>query len=360
MYRRTGEGLKYNLSFGKQLAEKGNEHNKRRSYRWFLRAQTVPMSSPPYNTGGRKRSLSRSRSPLSPEPRRRREGGRRRGSISSGSRSRSRSLSSVSSRGRGRVRRRSFSRSFSRSMSKSLSDDSRGRSPGGRGGGRRRGGGRTRYSRSRSPPPYRRRSLTPPPPAPLSKIYIAKLSRNVTKRHVEEIFSNYGTVIATDMPINRKNGLHKCYAYVEFEERKQAEQAIEYMNGAQIDGQVVTVEYIRPARQRRSPDRGRGRGGRNGDRSFNRRYGGGGGGYNRGGGRMYRGGGGRSGREYGGRRSWSRSPPPRGRRSRSRTPPRYARRRDSFSRSPPRSRHSPLRSPKRRRYDRSLSRTRSP
>ncbi|EDV27742.1 uncharacterized protein TRIADDRAFT_9217, partial [Trichoplax adhaerens] len=72
-------------------------------------------------------------------------------------------------------------------------------------------------------------------------IHLGRLTRNATKDHVQEIFSNYGKVKNVDVPTDRANGLPRGFAYIEFENGKSAENAIKYMNGGQIDGQAVTV-----------------------------------------------------------------------------------------------------------------------
>jgi RNA-binding protein with serine-rich domain 1 len=38
------------------------------------------------------------------------------------------------------------------------------------------------------------------PPKPLSRIFVGRLTRNLTKDHVVEIFSTYGTIKNCEMP----------------------------------------------------------------------------------------------------------------------------------------------------------------
>ncbi|CAG8588586.1 4374_t:CDS:2 [Funneliformis mosseae] len=138
------------------------------------------------NSQAGSRSRSRSRSPRSV----------------SGTRSRSRSYSSYSSRSR--------SRSYSRSRSRSLS-----------------------YSRSRSRSPYsrRRRSLSPLP----TKILVNKLTKNVTDAHLNEIFGAFGR-------IHRQS--NKGTAFIDYETRAEAERAISYMDGGQLDGSELSCTFV--------------------------------------------------------------------------------------------------------------------
>lgn len=246
-------------------------------------------------------------------------------------------------------------------------------------------------SYSRSPLPSRSRS----PPGPRSsKIVIEKLTKNVQKDHLREIFGSYGDIAELEMPMNKQFMTNKGLAYVVYYTPDGAESAIAHMHEAQLDGAMINVSIVLPRRRfsrsppprrpppdrfgepgrfrggplggppGRAPDRAFGRGppmrpsppfrdGRPRSRSPPRGYRGGGGG-GRGGGYRDR---------YDDRRNYrprsytpsrSRSPPPRRRRS-----PSYG------SRSPPPRRmdYSPRgggrRSPSYDRYaSRSLSRTR--
>ncbi|XP_052498584.1 RNA-binding protein with serine-rich domain 1-like [Budorcas taxicolor] len=75
----------------------------------------------------------------------------------------------------------------------------------------------------------RRHSPSPKP----TKLHIARLTRNVTKDHIREIFSTFGKVRVIDMPVERMHpGLSD--AYVEFETPDGAEKALKYMDGGQL------------------------------------------------------------------------------------------------------------------------------
>lgn len=91
------------------------------------------------------------------------------------------------------------------------SSSSRSRSP------RRRG--------SRSPP--RKRSPTPQP----TILHVDKLTRNVNKEHLEEIFGTFGTVKNVEVGWDRRVNLPRGFAYVEYETHEPAEKARQYMDG---------------------------------------------------------------------------------------------------------------------------------
>ncbi|KAB0396182.1 hypothetical protein E2I00_013805, partial [Balaenoptera physalus] len=110
-----------------------------------------------------------------------------------------------------------------------------------------------RRSRSKSKPPKRdgkerkRRSPSPKP----TKVHIGRLTRNVTKDHIMEIFSTYGKIKMIDIPVDRMHPhLAKGYAYVEFENPDEADKALKHMDGGHIDGQENTATVaIQPSQE---------------------------------------------------------------------------------------------------------------
>lgn len=85
-------------------------------------------------------------------------------------------------------------------------------------------------------------------PAKSARIFIGRLSRNVTKEHVTEIFGTYGTIKNIEMPFDTiHQSFYKGFAYVEYENAEDANKAWKYMDGGQIDGQEVKVAMSVPA-----------------------------------------------------------------------------------------------------------------
>ena len=198
-------------------------------------------------------------------------------------------------------------------------------------------------SASRSPA---RKENAPPANGSNARVVVHNLTRNVRTEHLNEIFGTFGPIKEAGLDMDERKRVPKGSAFVEYDSRDAATEAIAAMDGAQIDGNQVSVRFLAglppPLSRRDSPPRDRDRDrrddGRRGSplrrRSPDRRAGGG---FGRGGYSMR----GRS--------------PPRGGyggRGRMRSPLRHG----GGGR-----RGSPLRrgSPMRRRYSRSRSRTRS-
>ena len=198
-------------------------------------------------------------------------------------------------------------------------------------------------SASRSPA---RKENAPPANGSNARVVVHNLTRNVRTEHLNEIFGTFGPIKEAGLDMDERKRVPKGSAFVEYDSRDAATEAIAAMDGAQIDGNQVSVRFLAglppPLSRRDSPPRDRDRDrrddGRRGSplrrRSPDRRAGGG---FGRGGYSMR----GRS--------------PPRGGyggRGRMRSPLRHG----GGGR-----RGSPLRrgSPMRRRYSRSRSRSRS-
>ncbi|CAH8855856.1 unnamed protein product [Trichobilharzia szidati] len=95
-----------------------------------------------------------------------------------------------------------------------------------------------------------------------TRILVEKLTKNITRAHIQEIFSVWGEIHSVDLPPDRIHPeFNRGYGYVEYVDAKSANDAVNFMNGGQIDGQEVRVSevYSRPShtsdRGGRSDDR---------------------------------------------------------------------------------------------------------
>jgi cold-inducible RNA-binding protein len=113
------------------------------------------------------------------------------------------------------------------------------------------------------------------------RLYVGNLSYSTTDLALRETFGAIGTVADAKVVTDRETGRPRGFAFVEMSTDQEAQQAIEQLNGRELDGRAINVNEA----QERSGGGGRGAGGGGG-------YGGGGGGGGRGGG----GGGGGGGR----------------------------------------------------------------
>nr|KJB78452.1 hypothetical protein B456_013G036800 [Gossypium raimondii] len=125
------------------------------------------------------------------------------------------------------------------------------------------------------------------------RCFVGGLAWATDDRALEEAFSAFGEIVESKIINDRETGRSRGFGFVTFRDEKAMRDAIEGMNGQNLDGRNITVNE---AQSRRSGGGGGGFGGGNGGYS---RGGGGGGGY---GGRQGGYGGGRREGGYGGGR----------------------------------------------------------
>lgn len=108
------------------------------------------------------------------------------------------------------------------------------------------------------------------------KLYVGNLSFNTSTQELEQIFGEIGTVESTNIIEDRDTGRSRGFGFVEMSSKEEGQNAIEQLNGKEVDGRELTVNEAKP-RENRSGGGG-GRGGYGGGGGGNRRGGGGGGG----------------------------------------------------------------------------------
>ncbi len=124
----------------------------------------------------------------------------------------------------------------------------------------------------------------------MKNIFVGNLNFNATEEAVRSLFERYGVVNSARIMTDRDTGRSRGFAFVEMENEQEADNAINALNGYQMDGRALNVNEARPKPERGFAAGGGGRGGFGGGGGGGRPGGGGGGG---GGGRRPSGGGGR-------------------------------------------------------------------
>jgi RNA recognition motif-containing protein len=115
-------------------------------------------------------------------------------------------------------------------------------------------------------------------------LYVGNLSFDTSSDDLRDAFAQFGNVASAQVVMDRDTGRSRGFGFVEMEDG--AEEAIEKLNGSQLQGRTITVNEARPREDRRGG--GGGGGNRGGSRGGGRGgYGGGGGGGGYGGGRRY-------------------------------------------------------------------------
>ena len=99
------------------------------------------------------------------------------------------------------------------------------------------------------------------------KLYVGGLPYTVTDEELEQFFAEKGKVLSAVVIKDRDSGQSKGFGFVELEDDAAAQEAINSLNGTEMNGRRITVSQARPQEERRPRDNGGGNGG-----NFRKRY----------------------------------------------------------------------------------------
>ncbi len=103
-----------------------------------------------------------------------------------------------------------------------------------------------------------------------TKLYVGNLSFQTSSGDLEQLFVEAGTVESVNVITDRDTGRSRGFAFVEMASEAEAQEAINRLNGKEVDGRSLTVNAAKPREDggSRGGDnrRGSGRGG------FNKRW----------------------------------------------------------------------------------------
>ena len=101
-----------------------------------------------------------------------------------------------------------------------------------------------------------------------NKLFVGSLSWNTTDDMLREFFEKVGKVISAKVITDRYTGKHRGFGFVEMESEEKAKEAIEKLNGQELDGRAIIVSEAREQAPRQDNFR------RDDNRSSDRRGGG--------------------------------------------------------------------------------------
>jgi cold-inducible RNA-binding protein len=82
-------------------------------------------------------------------------------------------------------------------------------------------------------------------------LYVGNLSYSTTSADLSELFGAIGEVVSVNLITDRMSGRSKGFAFVEMAEYDAAQQAINELNGKEVDGRTIKVAEARPKRENR-------------------------------------------------------------------------------------------------------------
>ncbi|KAL3628248.1 Small RNA-binding protein 11, chloroplastic [Castilleja foliolosa] len=79
-----------------------------------------------------------------------------------------------------------------------------------------------------------------------SKLFVGGLSFYTNEQGLSEAFSEHGQVIEASVVMDRVSDRSKGFGFVTYASEAEAEKAITEMNGKQLNGRVIFVDYAKP------------------------------------------------------------------------------------------------------------------
>jgi RNA recognition motif-containing protein len=95
------------------------------------------------------------------------------------------------------------------------------------------------------------------------KLFVGNLSFDTTSADLEAFFAEAGTCESATVITDRATGRSRGFGFVEMSSNSEAQQAIQSLNGTQLDGRTLTVNEAKPTTRRDNGGGGRREGGRN-------------------------------------------------------------------------------------------------
>jgi cold-inducible RNA-binding protein len=83
------------------------------------------------------------------------------------------------------------------------------------------------------------------------KLYVGNLNYATTEAAISDLFGDIGEVLSVNLITDRMTGRSKGFAFVEMADANAAQQAIDQINGREVDGRPLKVAEARPRREDR-------------------------------------------------------------------------------------------------------------
>jgi len=96
-------------------------------------------------------------------------------------------------------------------------------------------------------------------------VFVSGVQEEAQEDDLKDTFADFGPLKDVVLPLDRRTGFVKGYALIEYETKKEAEQAIAEMNGKEFMGQALKVDWAFTT----TPSKGRAGGSSSGSRRVN-------------------------------------------------------------------------------------------
>ena len=90
----------------------------------------------------------------------------------------------------------------------------------------------------------------------LKNIFVGNLSFDTTEADVRSLFEPYGTVSRVSIVTDRDTGRARGFGFVEMNNPSEGDNAINALNGRELDGRTLNINEARPREERGAPRNG--------------------------------------------------------------------------------------------------------
>lgn len=90
-----------------------------------------------------------------------------------------------------------------------------------------------------------------------NRLFIGNLPYTVDSTRLQELFSQAGNVVSAQVVTDRMSGRSRGFGFVEMGSDADAQNAINTLNGQEVDGRKLVVNVARPREERGEDRRGR-------------------------------------------------------------------------------------------------------
>ena len=92
-----------------------------------------------------------------------------------------------------------------------------------------------------------------------NKLYIGNISYQTDENSLEQTFGEFGSVKSVRVITDRETGRSRGFGFVEMNSEEEAQNAIENLDGKEVDGRTIRVNIAREREAGRGGGGGRGR-----------------------------------------------------------------------------------------------------
>ncbi|MBN9393682.1 MAG: RNA-binding protein [Candidatus Melainabacteria bacterium] len=83
-----------------------------------------------------------------------------------------------------------------------------------------------------------------------NKLFVGNLKFDVSEEELKTAFAEAGVVISVSIPTDKYTGKKRGFGFVEMETARDAQSAIDRLNGKSIMGREISVDLARPKAMR--------------------------------------------------------------------------------------------------------------